>query len=52
MTPKRQKRSDALIGELLAESGLTPEPIFGESAVTAMLKKRLIERALVGDLAH
>ena len=42
MTQKRQKRSDELIDEILAESGLTPEAILGESGVMAMLKKRLI----------
>jgi transposase-like protein len=55
MTQKRQmtqKRSDELIDEILAESGLTPEAILGESGVIAMLKKRLIERALAGELTH
>lgn len=52
MTQKRQKRSDELIDEILAESGLTPEAILGESGVMAMLKKRLIERALAGELTH
>lgn len=36
MTQKRQKtqkRSDELIDEILAESGLTPEAILGESGV-------------------
>ena len=52
MTQKRQKRSDELIDEILAESGLTPEAILGESGVIAMLKRCLIERALGGEFTH
>ena len=48
MTQKKTKRSDELIDELLAESGATPEAVFGEGGMFAMLKKRVIERALAG----
>ena len=52
MTQKKTKRSDELIDELLAESGATPEAVFGEGGMFAMLKKRVIERALAGELTH
>ena len=50
MTQKKTKRSDELIDELLAESGATPEAVFGKGGMFAMLKKRVIERALAGEL--
>ena len=52
MTQKKTKRSDELIDELLAESGATPEAVFGKGGMFAMLKKRVIERALAGELTH
>ncbi len=52
MTQKKTERSDELIDELLAGSGATPEAVFGESGMFAMLKKRVIERALAGELTH
>jgi hypothetical protein len=33
MTQKKTKRSDELIDELLAESGATPEAVFGEGGM-------------------
>jgi putative transposase len=47
-----QKRSDALIDEMLAKSGLSPEAVLGQSGLVAQLTKRVVERALAGELTH
>ena len=54
MTRKKQdpNRVDALLDELLEEHQ-SPEEILGESGLLKQLSKRLIERALAGELkAH
>jgi len=53
MVRKKQEpnRVDALLDELLEEHQ-TPEEILGESGLLKQLTKRLIERALAGELSH
>lgn len=53
MARKKQEpnRVDALLDELLEEHQ-TPEEILGESGLLKQLTKRLIERALAGELSH
>lgn len=49
--PKSTNRVDALLDELLAEDH-SPEAVLGESGLLKQLSKRLIERALAGELEH
>jgi len=42
--------TDKLLDELL--SGRTPEEVFGEGGLLSELKKRLVERALEGEMTH
>ena len=53
MGRKKQEpnRVDTLLDELL-EDYQTPEEILGESGLLKQLTKRLIERALAGELSH
>ena len=53
MARKNQKTSrvDELLDDLLAEHQ-SPEEILGESGLLKQLSKRLIERALAGELSH
>ena len=53
MVRKKQEpnRVDTLLDELLEEHQ-TPEEILGESGLLKQLTKRLIERALAGELSH
>jgi putative transposase len=48
---KEPNRADELLDELLLDYG-TPEDILGESGLLKQLSKRLIERALAGELTH
>ena len=48
---KESNRVDSLLDELLEEHQ-TPEAILGESGLLKQLSKRLIERALAGELNH
>lgn len=48
---QEQNRVDTLLDELLEEHQ-TPEEILGESGLLKQLTKRLIERALAGELSH
>lgn len=48
---KETHRVDSLLDELLEEHQ-TPEAILGESGLLKQLSKRLIERALAGELNH
>lgn len=48
---KEPKRVDEMLDELLADCQ-TPEDILGESGLLKQLSKRLIERALAGELNH
>ncbi|MEM9009272.1 MAG: IS256 family transposase [Cyanobacteria bacterium P01_F01_bin.86] len=52
--PRKKKpsnRVDELLDELLADDH-SPEAILGESGLLKQLSKRLIERALAGELSH
>jgi transposase-like protein len=53
MARKKQEtnRVDEMLDELLADCQ-TPEDILGESGLLKQLSKRLIERALAGELNH
>ena len=46
-----KNRVDELLDELLADHQ-SPEEILGESGLLKQLSKRLIERALAGELNH
>lgn len=48
---KETNRADELLDELLSECQ-SPEEILGESGLLKQLSKRLIERALAGELSH
>lgn len=48
---KEPNRVDNLLDELLAEHQ-TPEEILGESGLLKQISKRLVERALAGELTH
>jgi putative transposase len=48
---KEPNRADELLDELLLDYR-TPEDILGESGLLKQLSKRLIERALAGELTH
>ncbi len=48
---KEPNRVDELLDELLEECS-TPEDILGESGLAKQIKKRLVERALAGELNH
>ena len=47
-----RKRSDALIDEMLAEYGISPEAVLGQNGLMARLTKRVVEKALAGELTH
>lgn len=49
---KAKNRADELIGELLKEYGTSREAVLGENGLVAALKKRVIEKALAGELTH
>lgn len=46
------KRTDALIDEMLAEHGLGVEAVLGKEGLVSQLTKRVVERALAGELTH
>ena len=48
---KETNRADELLDELLSECQ-SPEEILGESGLLKELSKRLVERALAGELSH
>jgi len=54
MTKKKKvtSRSDELIDELLEKYGTSPEAVLGEQGLFMDLKKRIVERALAGELTH
>lgn len=53
MTKKKgNSRSDELIDELLEKYGTSPEAVLGEKGLFMDLKKRIVERALAGELTH
>jgi len=45
-------QTDALIDQLLAKSGITREAVLGEGGLIAQLTKRVVERALAGELSY
>src|ERR1700690_3437329 len=46
------KQQDELIDELIGRHGLSPAAILGQSGLVAQLTKRVVERALAGELTH
>lgn len=49
---KKEKREDELIEELLEKYGRSQEAILGKNGLLAELKKRVVEKALSGELTH
>ena len=49
---KKDTRCDDLIDALLEKHGISPEAVLGENGLIAQLKKRVVERALAGELTH
>ena len=49
---KETNRVDDLLDELLGETDGSPEAILGKSGLLKQLSKRLVERALAGELTH
>jgi len=47
-----KQRTDALIDELLAEQGLSAAAVLGKEGLVSQLTKRVVERALAGELTH
>jgi transposase-like protein len=53
MTKKKSSDgSDELIDELLKKYGTSPEAVLGEKGLFMDLKRRIVERALAGELTH
>lgn len=52
MNREKQKREDELMDELLKKYGATEEGIFGKKGIVRELTRRLVERALSGELSH
>jgi len=46
------KQTDALIDQMLAEQGLSTEAVLGQEGLVSQLTKRVVERALAGELTH
>jgi putative transposase len=49
---ENQKRQDELIEELIARTGHGREAILGQNGLVAQLTKRVVEKALAGELTH
>jgi putative transposase len=49
---ENQKRQDELIEELIARTGPGREAILGQNGLVAQLTKRVVEKALAGELTH
>ena len=45
-------QTDVLIDQLLAKSGISREAVLGEGGLIAQLTKRVVERALAGELTY
>jgi putative transposase len=52
MSQENEKRREELIDELLKRYGPTEEGIFGKKGLVKELTRRLVERALSGELTH
>ena len=46
------KQTDVLIDQMLAEQGLSTEAVLGKDGLVSQLTKRVVERALAGELTH
>jgi putative transposase len=49
---KKEMKCDDLIDALLEKHGISQEAVLGENGLIAQLKKRVVERALAGELTH
>src|SRR6476619_948145 len=49
---KKETKCDDLIDALLEEHVISQEAVLGENGLIAQLKKRVVERALAGELTH
>ena len=49
---KKDTKCDDLIDALLEKHGISPEAVLGENGLIAELKKRVVERALAGELTR
>jgi putative transposase len=49
---KKETKCYDLIDALLEQHGISPEAVLGENGLIAQLKKRVMERALAGELTH
>jgi transposase-like protein len=49
---KMEAKCDDLIDARLEEHGISQEAVLGENGLIAQLKKRVVERALAGELTH
>src|SRR5665647_2952754 len=47
-----RKRADVLIEEMVAESGNSREAVLGRNGLVARLTRRVVEKALAGELTH
>ena len=52
MSQENEKRREELMDELLKRYGPTEEGIFGKKGIVKELTRRLVERALSGELTH
>ena len=52
MTKEKETKCDDLIDALLEEHGISQEAVLGENGLIAQLKKRVVERALAGELTY
>jgi putative transposase len=46
------QKADELIEQMLGEQGINPEAVLGREGLVARLTKRVVERALAGELTH
>ncbi len=51
-TDTKKKSADEIIDKMLEDYGTSRESILGEKGFWRMLKKRLVVRALAGELTH
>jgi len=49
---KKDTKCDDLIDALLEKHGISPEAVLGQNGLIAQLRKRVVERALAGELTH
>ena len=47
-----RQRADVLIDEMLAENGISHEAVLGRDGLVARLTRRVVEKALAGELTH